>query len=273
MRLQLAAAANGSRNSSSVGKLEEHARALSQRLVGAVDVLCNNDIIGFGASKPVALPQDPSSVPTVVECIEEFSASNPEQLTVSVGDTIVVQQVDGAMLHAQVVVEGEQVGSLGWIPCRCVSLSEAQLARLECSLILGGHTAKNQEVVELRAQIAQLERTLRDLEGKHADELASVRKRGEKCAEERVDEERIQFAAVVEGYVQQLEEARSERGAIKEDLDDLQHNAKLDLEAEKAKWKEEEQALKDSFKTGADAMVAAKELALNQEWEGITIVL
>merc|ERR1712166_260453 len=159
-----------------------------------------------------------TSEPMLFECIEAHTAGNGSQLSVPVGGTVLVQKLHEGMLEAQIVNEGERVGSVGWIPVKCVSASPVQLAQLECKLLLDQHDSQATQVLLLRTQISQLERALADVEDKHASELMAARSRSKRSADDRVSEERIRCAKQIDDFRAQLDFAKAETQTVRAEM-------------------------------------------------------
>lgn len=256
----------GLSSSTSTDSQFKEAAALARRLVGATETVCNTSPFAFGANTAGAAPST-ANTPTVVEVLTSFTALNPEQLSVTNGDTVVVKQADSAMVLVQLLREGDKVGQPGWVPQRCVQISPAQLAKLECDVVINENSKHETDALAMRAKLAQMERTLREIEGKHSEQLASVRAQGNRTAEDRIEQERVKCAAQIHEYAQKLEEAHAEALTAKADatekLEDAEAVYKSDMTAAKFKWEQQEQELKASFQKATESYGEEKD----KEWE------
>eukprot|EP00658_Telonema_sp_P-2_P067931 TRINITY_DN56866_c0_g1_i1.p1 TRINITY_DN56866_c0_g1~~TRINITY_DN56866_c0_g1_i1.p1 ORF type:complete len:250 (+),score=82.40 TRINITY_DN56866_c0_g1_i1:221-970(+) len=215
----------------------------------------------FGANRTGPPPQTDKI--TMVECTLGHSASNESQLTVQVGQTVVVLQADGEMLLVQVVEDGKQVGLSGWIPKRCAAITQAQVGQLECNLLQESLENQQNDAVLLRAKLSQTERTLDSLQSGQMEEVAAVRSQAKRQADERVDEERVKCAKTVEEYAGKLEEASREKVKMGEEMEELRIENERNIKAAELEWREKERVLKESSQRRMDGRVEE----LNNEWQ------
>lgn len=179
---------------------------------------------------------------------------------------------------------GERVGSVGWIPVKCVSASPVQLAQLECKLLLDQHDSQATEVLLLRTQISQLKRALADVEDKHASELMAARSRSKRSADDRVSEERIRCAKQIDDFSAQLDFAKAETQTVRAEMKAAVDSLQAEIKAIKEKNKDDMQSqrneadalaatVKESSLTALRAKVGAKEFELTEMYEGTSFCI